>query len=139
MATGDAGAVLAGGDGEDAAVSEGAAVSEEGFFSVGRSEGSFGFGAVLLAEELEFPDDAVCEEPESLEVSELDEPLDPAARCSTGRSSAGLSVSVGLGCFAACCASFLSNGSSGFQWPVPTQVPLTCSGVVTVKSPVGSP
>ena len=115
MAPEDGGALLADGAGEDGAVSAGAeAVSEGGFFNVGRSEGSFGLGAVLLAEELEPPDDVDWEEPESLELPALDEPLDPA-RCSTGRSSAGLSMGFGLGCLAACWASFLSNGSSGFQ------------------------
>ena len=141
VAAGDAGALLAEDDDEDAVVSAGAAeeVSEEGFFNVGRSEGSSGLGAVLPPEGFVLPDGAVCEEPELLDVSEPEEPLDPAARCSTGRSSAGSSMGFGLGCLAACCASFLSNGSSGFQRPVPTQLPLTCSGVVTVKSPVGSP
>ena len=113
--------------------------SSEGLFSVGRSDDPLALDEVLLADELPLPDDGdvLCGALALLDP-ELDDPLDPA-RCSTGRSSSGLYEGFGLGCLAACCATFSSSGSCGFQWPLPTQFPLTCSGVVTVKSPVGSP
>lgn len=120
----------------DAAVEDGVGDSCAGFFRVGRS-GSL------------FPDPAVDDSPlpeagvgALLGVGpadvELEEPPDPGRR-KVGRSSSEPSEGFGFDCFEACWAILASMGDSAFQCPSATQFPLTCLGVVTVKSPVGSP
>ena len=118
------------------------AVDEEGeeFFSVGRSASSFD-EELLVVEGVEDPaeDDGALSWP-PLDESGAEEPL-PGARRNTGGPESSLipEDAFFFGCLAACWAIFTSNADCGFHVPSATQFPLTCSGVVTVNHPVGSP
>ena len=114
-------------------------VGEE-FFSVGRSESSFDEELLVVEGVVDPPEDDGALSWPLLDESGAEDPL-PGARRKTGGPESSLipEDAFFFGCFAACSAIFTSNADCGFHVPSATQFPLTCSGVVTVNHPVGSP